>query len=226
MIISLGLLLLLGVAALRKLNLIRLLAPRFLLGLIIGWPALVTSKDLWALSHPDVRGLLILIGLTVFSLFTLFTKISNRLGDWGKSILRALSLFVLGVLQSFVIGFWFSTLILEPDQLYPPLRLLFSTESDFRDLQEEFAKLQKEFANHGITLDKDAHITHQHDGTWLNNKYVAMTKDATSKLNIYRYEKYWSEGGVNALYHSQYFNQTIHFYHFCSQRLFMPCSRA
>lgn len=104
------LMIMIGYLAIRGINLFKLLLPRMLLGIMIGWSLFWGTEELWKkafIAQPGGLLILNLILLTILFLY-IFTDISNQ--TYKESNLRiagkSVCLIVVAMLVSFVMGFY------------------------------------------------------------------------------------------------------------------------
>lgn len=85
----------------------RLLLPRMLSGILVGYIAMVFTKDVWALASrvTDPVHIIAIMLIAIFaSAFFLANEVRNEIRHWRQVVLRSITVLALGLMQAFTIG--------------------------------------------------------------------------------------------------------------------------
>jgi len=120
----------------------KMLIPRMLSGIIVGYMPLLFSKDTWefALKVNRLEGAAIVLSALLFSLYYLFTEIQNVVQNTKTACYRGLRIWLIGLGESFMLGIIAQDLLARPfignqggtimgllgGLIYPKILLLFT----------------------------------------------------------------------------------------------------
>lgn len=84
----------------------KLLIPRLIGGILIGYLPILMSSDLWKfVKHiNDFEGFFIILISSVFCFYYLFTEIKNVVDDTRTAFFRSMRIWLIGLLESFLFG--------------------------------------------------------------------------------------------------------------------------
>lgn len=89
-----------------RVNILRLFLPRVLMGVIIGWLGFLATEELWKYTLFLSLMSIVIVGAVVAFIvwFCIYTEIYNKVKKNREAALRAAIIFVLGVIESLLIG--------------------------------------------------------------------------------------------------------------------------